>query len=501
MTNRRMNKLLGELNLPKNSVYMPNRNNIFKNVEKNFKKTEKRTVRMISSSKVLALAVIVVLMLALSIVAFGKDGVIRKIITIFEEATTEQAATEEEKKEYVFAIEEAEDVTEGITEEPTEKETKAEKAPKDKSAIFDKYHQEDGEKAEEYITEIYDSIEDNSFILTLNEVMGDNKNVYLTVTIEAKTLEAKEMLMNESHPQLKAEAYDENLGWVGVSAGYEEAPNERREYSKTFTMHIFGDSRLTNGYEKMRITCKSFSMYMKGEEYVYFEIEQKKDVIEFELSGQSFEGGYFYLTPMSIEIVAPKEETDEYAPQAINMNTFFRFKNGIIKTFNQVAGFHGSFSKIEPGNLYKYTAGTKNYLDLNTIESIIVKGIEYKADNPSEYTAASVPDRLKPFIANDYRDENGYYYLCTLKELTDRMGVEYIYDADGVLEYRYDGKVYRVEAGNGFVTADGETIYSLHLPPSLNQNGEIIVGLEFTTYILGVRVGQINGTDQMLAVP
>lgn len=495
MTNKRMNKLLCELNLPEGAVYMPDVENILKKCEKKIEKREKKAIRMISPSRVLAVAVIVVLMLALSIVAFGKDGVIRKIITIFEEAETEQRATDEEK-DVVFLVEEPEEVTEV----PTEEETEAQKVPKDKSAIFEKYHQEDGEKAEEYIQEVYSSVEDNEFVMTLNEVMGDNKNVYLTVTIEAKTSEAREMLMNENHPRLAAEAYDEQLGWVGVSAGYEEAPNERREYSKTFTMHIFGDTRLTNGYEKMRITCKSFAMYMRDEEYVYFEIEQKKDVIEFALSGQSFEGGYFYITPMSIEITAPKEETDKYAPQAINMNTFFRFKNGMIKTFNQVAGFHGSFSKGE-GDLYKYSAGTKNYLDLNTIESIIVKDVEYKTDNPSEYFTASVPDRLKPFIANDYRDENGYYYLCTLKELTDRMGVEYIYDADGILEYRYDGKVYRVEAGNGFVTANGETIYSLDLPPSLNQDGEIIVGVEFTTYVLGVRVGWIKGTDQMLAVP
>ena len=495
MTNKRMNKLLCELNLPEGTVYMPDVENILKKCEKKIEKREKKAIRVISPSRVLAVAVIVILMLALSIVAFGKDGVIRKIITIFEEAETEQIATDEEK-DVVFIIEEPEEVTEV----PTEEETKAQRVQKDKSAIFEKYHQEDGEKAEEYIQEVYSSVEDNEFVMTLNEVMGDNKNVYLTVTIEAKTSEAREMLMNENHPRLAAEAYDEQLGWVGVSAGYEEAPNERREYSKTFTMHIFGDTRLTNGYEKMRITCKSFAMYMKDEEYVYFEIEQKKDVIEFALSGQSFKGGYFYITPMSIEITAPKEETDKYAPQAINMNTFFRFKNGMIKTFNQVAGFHGSFSKGE-GDLYKYSAGTKNYLDLNTIESIIVKDVEYKTDNPSEYFTASVPDRLKPFIANDYRDENGYYYLCTLKELTDRMGVEYIYDADGILEYRYDGKVYRVEAGNGFVTANGETIYSLDLPPSLNQDGEIIVGVEFTTYVLGVRVGWIKGTDQMLAVP
>ena len=94
MTDTRMNKLLGELGLPKNSVYIPDSESILKRVESKLEKTETRAARGISVYKALALVVIVILLLALSVVAFGRDGVIRRIITIFEEPETEMLATE-----------------------------------------------------------------------------------------------------------------------------------------------------------------------------------------------------------------------------------------------------------------------------------------------------------------------------------------------------------------------------------------------------------------------
>lgn len=500
MTKRRINKLLKDLNIPENSVYIPDTKKILADVNtkvaKHEKEKKKHKVVSFAFSRAMAIAVIVILMLALTTVAFGQGGVFRQILTIFEEPETEAAPTVIEETEEL-----SNEVFEAETELETEIETEEAVNPNYQSAIFDKYYEENPEEAKEYMLNIYDSVEDDNYNLILNEVLGDSKNLYITVTVEAKNNEANELLRDETYGWFKVEAYDEELGWVRVSGGTDEVVNQRRENSRSYTMHIFGDSMLKNGYEKLRVTCRAFSPDMEGDRYVYFEMEKQEDVIEFELSGQSFEGGYIYITPMSIELTAPKEPTAEYAPDARNLNTFFKFKNGSIRTFNQIAGFDGGFSYMGGSNkLYKFQAGTKTVIDIENLESVIVKGIEYPIENPYDYRMGDVPGKYKPFVVNGSGISQGdYYYPCSLNQLSPC--IEITSSADGCAEFTYGGKRYSVETDNINVLINGKTNYTLHIPPYCDENGEMWVGMDFLAYLLGIRCDEIGQTGTYLMVP
>ncbi len=491
MTERRMNKLLCELNLPENSVYIPDTDKILKGVKSKIEKQEKQLIWGIRLSKAMVIAAIVILMLALTTVAFGQNGVFKKIFTIFEEPVTESVFPDSGNESY--------EPPEEIVVIPTEEETEILVNPNYESPIFEKYHKEEPEKAKEYLQNIYASIEDDNYILMLNEIMGDSKNLYITVTVEAKNNTANDLLSDETYGWFRVEAYSGDDGWLRVGGGTDELINLRRENSRSYTMHIFGDDHLENGYSEMRITCRAFSPDMTSERYIYFEVKKKEDVIEFDLAGQPFTGGSVYITPLSIEITIPKEATADYAPDARNLNTFFKFKNGTIKTFNQVAGFDYTTSYVGGDKLYKFSAGTKNVLDIDRLESVIVKGIEYPVSNPNNYTDAYIPENLKPFVLSEGMRQDEMYYPCSIQLLSPCLTITY--QEFGIVEFTYAGKKYRAEADNLAVLINDSSEYTLYFAPYADEDGDLWVGMDFLSYLLGIRRDEIGQTGTYLMVP
>lgn len=501
MTDTRMNKLLRELNLPKNSVYIPDKDSILNRVERKLEKTETRTVRGTMVFKALALAVIVVLMLALSIVAFGKDGVVRKIITIIEENLVQSETTPTEEK-VIDYIPVTEVTTEVATEVPTEKETEKVKVnPKYESPIFDKYHQEEADKLQDLVMEVYGRVEDDNFALIVNEVLGDETNIYMTITIEAKNNEARELLMTSTKSWLDVDAFSTVTGqWINAGGGTSEEYNMRRENSRSFLMHVFGDADRIDGYGMIRVTSTLFDENMKSERYVYFEMEKSKDVIAFNLEGQRVTGCSIEITPMGIKIIKGSSDTSAYARDVRNLNTFFRLKNGSIRSFNQMAGFDTATQLVAGrSDLYCYETSAKNVIELDSIQSVIVEGIEYPVGNPSGYYSTDVPDKLKPFVLYDvYVNVGGTTYVCNLSQLESCIDITY--KGDDAVEFTYGGKSYRVQSGSNTVVINGKTNYSLRLNP-VQENGEMWVGMDFINYLLGIRYGEISGTGTYLFVP
>lgn len=490
-----MEELLKELNIEKSEIFTVDSSKITENVMGKLDDAPKgNVVSLEKTAKLIPMVAVVavILLMAVTSLAFESGREFwTKVFTVIEAPTDNYELVAVEDKRYEKTAKEEEPPTEEVTDV----------AEEDNGTIFDKYHKEEPEKAEEYLQDIYDSVEDENYMLIVNEVMGDNKNVYLALTIKAKNEEAIEQLNNETYGWFRIEAYDENMGWSGVSNAGDEILDKRRENARSYTVHVFGDDHLSNGYEQMRITCRAFSPEMEDERYVYFEIKRKAGIVEFELSGQDFEGGYIYLTAMSVELTAPKEPTAEYAPEARNLNTFFKFKNGTIKTMNQVAGFDGGFNYIGTSdNLYKFSAGTKNVLDVDNLESVIVKGIEYPVDDPENYAPCDVPESLKPFVISTQgiRKDN-VYYMCSIQQLGPCVDITY--EEYGVVEFVYGGKRYRAEADNPIVIINGKNEYALNVAPYADENGDLWVSGEFLMLLLGIRCDEIATTGTYFMVP
>lgn len=493
--NKRMSELLNELNIDKNDIFTVDSEKILSAVSEKIDREEKgKVISFRQTAKLLPMvcALAVLLLMAVTTVAFNTEGGFwKKIFPLVEESTDTYD---------LYAVEDRRDYNKKKTEIPTEEETDI-ITPKYEAPLYEIYHKEEPEKKEEPLVDIYASCEGEDYTLILNEVTGDNKNVHLTVTIEANDRDARELLDEQDDGWFEAQAYDEEKGWIDVSFETEESESVRRENSRTYKIHIFGDDHLKSGYEKMRITCTEFPPDMGDERYIYFETAKQEGVIEFDLAGQDFTGGYIYITPMSIELTAPKEPTAQYAPDARNLNTFFKFKNGTIKTMNQVAGVDGSFSYIGGDDkLYKFSAGTKTVLNTETLASVIVKGIEYPVDDPANYSYTEIPENLKPFVvAGEGKRSDEFYYTCTVGQLDPCISV--IHEEADLAEFTYGGKTYLVESDNLTVIINGATEYTLYLAPYADEDGNLWIGSDFLNYVLGIRYDEIGDTGTYLMVP
>ncbi len=493
MKNRRIEELLTELNIDKNQMFTVDNEKILSAVCEKINTEEKdKVISFRQTAKLLPMvcALGALLLMAVTTVAFNSgEGFWKKIFPLVEESTDTYD---------LYAVEDRRDQNKK-TEIPTEEETDI-VTPKYEAPLYEKYHKEEPEKEEEPLVDIYASCEGEDYTIILNEVTGDNKNVHLTVTIEANERDARELLDQKDYTWFEVEAYDEERGWISVSFETEESESVRRESSRTYKMHIFGDDNLKSGYEKMRITLTEFPPDME-EKYIYFEVAKQEGVIEFDLEGQSFAGGYIYLTPMSVELTAPKEPTAQYAPDAINLNTFFKFKDGSIKTMNQIAGLDSSFTYIGGDDkLYKFTANTKIVLNTESLQSIIVKGVEYPVDDPASYTYTDIDENLKPFVvAGEGKRSDEFYYTCTVGQLDPCINI--IYEEADKARFTYGGRTYFVESDNLTVIINDATEYTLYLAPYADEDGNLWIGSDFLNYLLGIRYDEIGDTGTYLMVP
>lgn len=487
MTERRLNKLLMELDIPSTEVYIPDNDKILKGVMSKIDVKEKRTVNF-TFMRVISIAAIIATIMALTTVAFGKDGVWKQIFTFFEAPTEveEELVTEEVEEDNntsVYITEEETEATEVVTEE----------------VVVAVENVAPEEEEEEVILPVVKSIEDDNYILQLNEISGNSKNVYITVTVKAKTDEAR--ITDGTYRRLITEAYSDEDGWVEVNGEIEEIEDNRRKKSRSYELYVSAADLAKENSLKMRITFGAFSIDMEGEKYILFEMESGEEKIDFELSGQPFDGGRIVITPTSIEITAPREATEEYAPDARNLNTFFKFRNGSIRTFNQLAASGGDVSYVGgDAKLYKCSVRTKYTVDIYSIESVIIKGVEYPVNNPDNYKSANIPANLKPFVVNGGgKRSNEFYYVCSINQLNPCIDITY--SEYGAAEFYYGGKTYRVEADNLVVMVNGSNEHILSLAPFADESGELWVGQDFLKSLLGIRYGEIGQTGTYLIVP
>ena len=494
--NRRMKKLLKDMNIPENKMFTIDSEKMICSVKERINENEQRRVAVWGRrALVLPVALIIILMMAITTVAVYtggfESGFIAKLFPFVEESTE----VEEELVKEDFVEPETEAPTQMPTEEPTEIVTRN---PKYESPIFDKYMQEDAQNANELVKEVAMSVEDENYILTVNDVLGDSENLYLTVTVEAKTPEARAVLMEGSTGMgITVQGYTGER-WSNIGGGTNELGNEARENSRTYSIHSWGTNATS-----IRVTTKAFKN-ITDDMYVYFEIEKSRDVVEFDLLGQSFTGGHVRLTKLGINIRVAREETEKMS-RARNLNTFFRFKDGALKSFNQLFSFDTSMSFVEGSNyqLYEYSASTKSVLDLSKLSSIIVKGVEYKIDEPQNYTYTEIPPHFKPFTVMDMglRLDNGSYYVAKLKDILKPMGEVIEIKDEGKFDFSLRGRLYTACAGDYKVYINGEQVYSVYTPPYIDESGEIYIGYDFIQRVLSLQYGEIEGTGVTLIVP
>lgn len=483
MLDKRMKDLLNELEISENEIFEADTDKIISGVKEKINLNGHKNVRVFKrkSIGVLPAVAILVLMGAITTFALGGGEIVVKII---KEAIAPPRVEEPSTEERVIYKEEIEPPT-----IPTEAETE----PEYEKAVYEKYYKEEEEEREEYTEEIYDGLTDDKYGIKLNEVSGDSENIYLTITVEARSEEAKVLLSDDKFEWFMAEAMDESGDWCYVEAECEEDETKRQDSSKCYWMHIKGeDSPVELG--KMRVTCRAFLPDME-ERYVYFEVEKKRtDRAQFNLTGQSFEGGSINVTEGRFEITKPMEASMSYAADARNLNVFFKFKNGVVKTFNQLVKGECETSYVGGEDLYRFTANA--YVSVESLESIIVGDVEYPIDNPENYTTAYISPSLRPFVVSN---EGNREYVCTLLDLA--ACVRITESEAGVVVFTYGGNRYRAESGSSIVLINDSTEYSLSLPPYMDESGDLWIGDDFIRSLLGIRYATMESEGTYFMVP
>ncbi len=484
MIDKRMKELLKELEISENSIFEADTDKIISGVKESINITGSNNIRHFKRKSIGVLPAVAVLVLMMAMTTFALGGEI--VVKIIKEAIAPPVIEEPSTEERVIVVKKEEELpTVLVEEEETE--------PEYEKAVYEKYYKEEEEEAEEYIEEIYDGLADDNYGLKLNEIAGDSENIYLTITVEARTENAKILLQDDNFEWFRAEAFDESSDWYYVESEAEEDIAKRQDDSKCYWVHIKGeDSPFELG--RMRITCRAFSPDME-ERYVYFEVEKKReDLVEFDLAGQAFAGGRARIRENTLEITKQMESSFEYAPEARNMNVFFKLKNGTIKTFNQLVKGECETSYVGGDNLYKFSA-TAN-VSIDSLESVIVGDIEYPIDNPENYTQAYISSSLRPFVVSS---EGNREYVCRLRDLASSVSVTK--SETGVVEFTYGGNRYRAETGYNLVVINDSTEYNLNLPPYMDEAGDLWVGEDFIRSLLGIRYAKMESEGTYFMVP
>lgn len=306
-------------------------------------------------------------------------------------------------------------------------------------SVFYKYFSSDVKDEIVYFQTVNKSVENERFVMSVNEVCGNTQYMYITVSIKAKNEESKVYLKPDNfYGEVKFDLKTDGAIAKNVYGTVKYKWIEE-DGAKVFLYKI------RSGNYGVVSKVKVNSATVIGED-ISFEIIESDEKLQIELKGQGYEGGYLIVQPMKIVLTFNAYTED--------VETFFRFKDGSVKTINQLGNRRSATFLTETESeetIYEYTYATSEVIDLSTLESVIVKGIEYSFENPEIYEEdVEVPDELKPFhifIKTRTDDFGNEYSATSLKELAQMVGGWYRCVDVGVAEVTIWGKTYRITDG------------------------------------------------------
>lgn len=366
----------------------------------------------------------------------------------------------------------------------------SEKLTKSQALLLDAYLYEDREGAKKKMRVLNESIEVEDYTLTVNEVMGDAMQFYLSISITAKNPMAQRELTAREFDWIKIMGSKGDGKWFGADTGSKsEMYGDTRIFVASCKSSLYGSMPL------VQVGWKRFD----SKDYVEFELDEVLGEIKLQLKGLGNDESYIILQPMRIEIMVPtNSSSDPYC----DIDTFFRMRDGKIVTLSQLTGANRSSSMVEH-KLYKHILNTKSVLKLEDFESVIVKGNEYSIDNPPEYKAVEIPEGLKPFIINNSQKRmyNYVHYSIDVDTLVDKLKTEITDRSETMVEFVYFGKTYTLEKNSFYAYVDGDKKYQLFASPYWSEDGKIWVTHDLLTKVMGIKMEYPTDKDCVMYIP
>lgn len=368
--------------------------------------------------------------------------------------------------------------------------TEEERLTKSQRLLLESYLHADREDAKKTMRILNESIEIDDYILTVNEVMGDAMQMYISVSITAKNAEARNELWINQFNWIEIKGSKGDDKWFNLDGSYKsEMEGDTRIFVTSQSSSLYGSIPF------VRVGWKKFA----NTEYIKFEMGEVLEEIRLQLKGLGRDESYIVMQPMRIEMMIP---TADITKPRLDIDTYFRMRDGRIVTLSQISGGNSSSSAVGD-KLYKHVFNTREVLELADFESVIVKGNEYSIDNAPSYTKIEIPKEMKQFVISQSNAmvHNNVHYTLDVDFLIEQLRIEVTDRSDSMIEFVYAGKRYMIESGSIYVYVDGKKKYELYCAPYWHYDGKIWVTYDFMTKVLGMRMEYLSNSEDIVFIP
>ncbi len=353
--------------------------------------------------------------------------------------------------------------------------------------VYSRYFSDLVENDVVYMSAINQSVEDEDCKVEMKEVLTGWKNMYITLKVTPKS-ERGRTFVKSLMPFSWVNFYETSHGHFTVNVHY-----------KAYGVTIGDNLYLLFRYEREPtvMSLRMETIYNEINEYLDVEIPDMEEEIKVEFYDRDLEGGYILLKPLRTEyyIAEPKMEYGILE----NPEMYIKFKDGTIRPITSMCVTAQSTTKttvngIEVRRCVNYF---KKPLDLNSVESVILKGIEYFVEDNSYQEAGVLPQEVLPFVMEMDRDSD---YVCKARDFLDHLGAEYIYEDDDILEFKLFGTTYRFEDRLGTFYIDGVEAYT-YGPPRCDSEGVWWLTFNIINFVFDIEFKRIGDGSEYVFVP
>ncbi|MCL1873553.1 MAG: DUF4179 domain-containing protein [Clostridiales bacterium] len=329
-----------------------------------------------------------------------------------------------------------------------------------------------------------ESVSDEHFKLTLEEILTDNHYLFMVYSVEGLTDEAIAELMSADDLR-----YDYDFKYkltVSPSPGISLGDPGGKFTGTFYPAHSYeiverrtATARYWAYYDEMEnVSEEPLTLRldtMRDDQYITVPADCNVEAKELLLRGQPYGDVSVRLSPIGITL-EKGVKTSEIKDMSFT-EVFFRMKNGEIKTYNQLVykgagGFMGGTGAFTGASgeetRCKYGARFYDTMPLSDFKSIIVGNIEYEINNPAKMSAVTLeasmyPVEVKSIILPD-KVTRGVNSWLPAEEVCDKLGADMAWDGN-TMTIKYRGSEVEINEPAYTYKKDGETmLYNLLTP-------------------------------------
>ena len=314
------------------------------------------------------------------------------------------------------------------------------------------------------------SVSDGRFKLTLEEVLTDNQRLFMAYSVEGLTDDAIDELMNsedllwDNDFKYKISVSPSPGICTGSVASYKAYACEIKEKRTATTRYwSYYDEMKDVGKEPVSLRLNG----MEGQPYIAVPTDCNVERKELVLAGQPYGEAQVQITPIGITI--EKGAKNDQKDNMLFTNTFFRMKNGEIKTYDQLTFYSGlqsdyGFGETPNGeeaySRYRYSAYFRNAVLLSEFKSIIVDDIEYDINDPAKASRVEI-DTPSPIKQNAVFQDDRYW--LSLREICEKLGADMEQNGHS-MTVRYRGVTATFTQNSNTFVRDGQEFVSSYSP-------------------------------------